>query len=221
MNDQVFSIKAKKMGVRIAAFRQAKGFSIATLSQLAGIDESELKNVESGESSLSLPLIEWIALKIGVPADQLIEGEINQVQSGEVTPQLLEQFTTLRDKMIALILRKTRLDQNKSLEEIAEHRGMTVDALVEYESGSVPIPWPALESLLEEFEIPVTSFFSAPQIDGDAEMSPLNHNQHQDEMMEFVSNPTNQPYLELAKKLSEMDASKLRTIAETILEITY
>jgi hypothetical protein len=41
MNDQVFSIKAKKMGVRIAAFRQAKGFSTATLSELAGIDESE------------------------------------------------------------------------------------------------------------------------------------------------------------------------------------
>ena len=222
MNDQVLSIKAKKMGVRLAAYRQARGFSLATVSKWAGIDISELEKVESGESSLSMPILEWIAVKMGIPADQLIEGDLNQVQSTEVDPVLRDQFTTLRDKMIALILKKTRLEQNKSLEETAKKCGFSVNILEGYESGAAPIPWPELESLLEEYGIAVTSLFSPSHADEDVVLNPRESvDKSQDEMVDFVRNPANQAYLELAKKLSEMDASKLRTIAETILEITY
>lgn len=41
-----------------------------------------------------------------------------------------------------------------------------------------------------------------------------------DEIRNFINNPVNQPYLELALKLSRMDAKKLREIAESLLEIT-
>jgi hypothetical protein len=33
--------------------------------------------------------------------------------------------------------------------------------------------------------------------------------------------PVNEPYIALAKKLSELPANKLRSIAEGLLEITY
>ncbi len=42
-----------------------------------------------------------------------------------------------------------------------------------------------------------------------------------DEIREFIDHPANLPYLELAKRLSELDAAKLRAIAEDLLEITY
>jgi transcriptional regulator with XRE-family HTH domain len=41
-----------------------------------------------------------------------------------------------------------------------------------------------------------------------------------DELKEFISKPINLPFLELAMKLSRMDAKKLREIAEGLLEIT-
>ncbi len=41
-----------------------------------------------------------------------------------------------------------------------------------------------------------------------------------EEIHDFINNPVNQPYLELALKLSRMDAKKLREIAESLLEIT-
>ncbi|NIP32622.1 MAG: hypothetical protein GWN00_13130, partial [Aliifodinibius sp.] len=41
-----------------------------------------------------------------------------------------------------------------------------------------------------------------------------------EELQEFIAKPVNQPYLELAKKLSELSADRLRGIAEGILEIT-
>ncbi len=41
------------------------------------------------------------------------------------------------------------------------------------------------------------------------------------DMQAFLINPVNIPYLETAKKLSEMDVEKLRQVAENILDITF
>ena len=41
------------------------------------------------------------------------------------------------------------------------------------------------------------------------------------EMQQFVEKPVNQPYLEIAMRLSELPVDKLRTLAESLLEITY
>jgi hypothetical protein len=40
-------------------------------------------------------------------------------------------------------------------------------------------------------------------------------------MRDFVAEPINGAYLETAMHLSEMDAQRLRTIAESLLEITF
>jgi len=37
----------------------------------------------------------------------------------------------------------------------------------------------------------------------------------------FISKPVNLPYLELAMRLSDLSAEKLRGVAEGLLEITY
>jgi hypothetical protein len=41
------------------------------------------------------------------------------------------------------------------------------------------------------------------------------------ELQAFVSQPINKPYLELARKLSDMSTDKLRSVAEDLLDITF
>ena len=41
-----------------------------------------------------------------------------------------------------------------------------------------------------------------------------------EEMQNFVCQPVNRPYLELAMKLSDMSREKLRAVAEGLLDIT-
>ena len=41
------------------------------------------------------------------------------------------------------------------------------------------------------------------------------------ELRQFVAQPVNRPYLELAMKLSDMSKEKLRSVAENILDITF
>jgi hypothetical protein len=51
----------------------------------------------------------------------------------------------------------------------------------------------------------------------------IDHHFHElpTDVQEFVIKPVNIKYLEVAMKLSRMPASKLRSIAEALLEITY
>jgi hypothetical protein len=41
------------------------------------------------------------------------------------------------------------------------------------------------------------------------------------ELRQFVAQPVNRPYLELAMRLSNMSKDKLRSVAENILDITF
>jgi len=225
MNTQLISIKAKKFGVRLAAFRQKKGLTTEILSQWTGISNETLKRIEQGDSTITLPEIEMIALKLGFSTETLISGEIQDQPVSTQNEVMVLQYAGLRNRMIAIVLRKTRMEQNQPLEMIAAHCGLEPDELDQYESGSQPVPLPILECLCSEYQIPVLSLIAqkpSPEPSSNVEVSSNEPNENlPEEVSQFVNNPANLPYLELARKLSELDAAKLRNIAEGLLEITY
>lgn len=225
MNTQLLSIKAKKFGVRLTSFRLKKGLTTEVLSQWTGISDEKLKKIEQGESTISLPEIELIALKLGFSTESLLTGEIQDQSVKKPDEITVHQYASLRDRMIALTLRKTRMEQNRSLESISAQCGIEPIELEQYEFGNMPLPMPIIECLCTEYQIPVISLVSqktttksSPAME---ESSSASEENLPSEISQFVNNPANLPYLELARKLSEMDAVKLRGIAEGLLEITY
>jgi len=225
MNNQLLSIKAKKFGVRLAGFRQKKGISTEALSMWTGITKEELGKIECGESAISLPLIELIALKLGLMTETLINGKLDNNGDLSTGEQFNQQYSALRDRMIALTLRKTRTEQNKTVTEVASHCDIDEIEIEQYELGSEPIPWPVLERLCEEYQLPITSLVTSLSTNEEQprqNSTPANDSTHiPTELIGFIQNPVNLPYLELAKRLSEFDAAKLRSIAEGLLEITH
>jgi transcriptional regulator with XRE-family HTH domain len=225
MNSKLLTLKAKKFGVRLAGFRQKKGVSTETLSQWTGIPIDELKKIECGESTISLPLIELIALKLGLMTDTLLAGELENHHNPSTDDSFRNNYSALRDRMISLTLRKTRQEQKKNPETVAEKCGLTVQELEQFETGRTSIPWPILECLCEEYQLQINSLItdiSHTEIKPKKEKSTSSVINHLPEpIREFVQNSANLPYLELARRLSEMDAAKLRGIAEGLLEITY
>ena len=225
MNTQLLSIKAKKFGVRLAAFRQKKGLSTEVLSLWTGISNEKLQAIEHGDSTVTLPEIELIAMKLGFSTETLIAGDLQDLIATKMDEGAVKQYAGLRDRMIALNLRKTRLDQNKTLESVSAQCGLEADELDQFESGSKPVPVPILELLCTEYQIPLLSLIpQKPESDPsstDLTATSESYENLPEEVAEFVNNPANLPYLELARKLSELDAAKLRSIAEGLLEITY
>jgi len=88
-----------------------------------------------------------------------------------------------------------------------------------------PLPYPLLKEIAAELELDLPMLHS-PHLtstqQGEKPTSPPQEfNELPAELVDFINKPINRPYLELAKKLSEMSVDKLRNIAESLLEITY
>ncbi len=90
--------------------------------------------------------------------------------------------------------------------------------------GERSVPVPELEVLCSELGGSMENFFdqSGPVGQWMANQRALREFSNlPPELQEFVCQPINRPYLELARNLSEMSAEKLRSVAEGLLNITY
>lgn len=96
-------------------------------------------------------------------------------------------------------------------------------SLKQYELGAAGIPTPDLEAICLALDIPLSTCFD--------QHGPIGKWRNQQETIQkfdlepdaqhFVTQPVNRPYLELARRLSELNVEKLRAVAEGLLEITF
>ena len=107
---------------------------------------------------------------------------------------------------------------------LAEKSGLPEATLTKYETGQTPIPLPDLEIIAAALDTPLDSYFD--------KKGPIGQQRSQQELLqefvklpielqEFICKPVNRPYLDLAVRLSLLDALKLRAVAESLLEITF
>lgn len=222
MNPTLMTIRTKKLGVLMRSARLTCCKGLEECAEAIGVSASDLNSYELGERSPSLPELEMLTFYLQIPLDffwgnELLKGNGHQRQ---LDPQ---QLRSLRQRMIGALVRKARTEAGLTLEELSEKVSMPVEHLTAYELGEEAVPLPELELLAKTFNTsirdfqdksgPVGSWFTKQRILSDfQELSP--------ELQSFASKPVNQPYLEVAKRLSEMQVEKLRDVAEVLLEIT-
>jgi transcriptional regulator with XRE-family HTH domain len=216
------SIRSKKLGVLLRNARLVRHKSIEDCAQALAIAPDTWQSYELGEQSPSLPEIELFAYYLDLPVEHfwrqtgLLDPHDNR---RPVEPQ---QLLTIRQRVVGVLLRRSRVQAQLTVDELAEKTGIPLERLKEYEMGQ-PIPLPDLEALAMALDISVRQFLdlSGPvgiwfarqrAVKDFQDLSP--------ELQSFVVKPINRPFIELAQRLSEMDVSKLRTVAEGLLEIT-
>jgi hypothetical protein len=89
--------------------------------------------------------------------------------------------------------------------------------------GERPISVPELETILVVMGSRIENFFDQSGPVGEWMTGQLAMQKFMElpkELQNFVCQPVNRPYLELAMKLSEMSREKLRSVAEGLLDIT-
>jgi len=115
------------------------------------------------------------------------------------------------------------METGTSLKSLSQQSGISTSRLTKYEKGENPIPLAVLEGLLGLLNENIEKF-----IDKDGPIGQwLDEGKAIQEFLElpeelrmFVCKPINKPYLELALSLSGMSTEKLRSVAETLLDIT-
>ncbi len=230
MESQLSSIKMKKMGMKLAMTRQNSGYTLVDLSRETGIDTVALAAFEQGASNPSLPQLESLATTFGRSIDELISEIPLEIKKKSFDTIGLLRREKLHDRMIGLQVKKHRLDQHVSIETLALACGITRSEMEAYESGLSSIPFLVLVAICHELGISYEMFISSKPAaisETNKAEEPQQQVQSQypvldlpEELQEFISKPVNLPFVELAQKMSEMDAKKLRQIAESILEIT-
>jgi transcriptional regulator with XRE-family HTH domain len=170
-----------------------------------------------------LPELETLVYYLELPIDHFWSNESLSDAPERISELDLPRQTGLRHRMIGALLRQERMSASLSMKSVAEQTGVSTSRLKRYELGERPIPLPELEVILKVLGGRIETFFDQGGPIGQWMTHQKAIQQFLDmpvELQNFVCQPINRPYLDLARKLSDMSTDKLRSVAEDLLDIT-
>ncbi|MGD8405191.1 MAG: helix-turn-helix transcriptional regulator [Anaerolineales bacterium] len=217
------TLRAKKLGILIRDARLASRRSVKDCANAIDVTTGIFKAYEEGRKAPSLPELETLVYYLELPIDHFWSDKSISDAPERVTELDLPRLSNLRHRMIGALLRQERMNASLSMKSVAEQSGISTRRLKNYEMGERPIPLPELEVLLNILGGRVETFFDQGGPIGLWMTQQKAVQQFLDmpvELQNFVCQPVNRPYLDLARKLSEMSTEKLRSVAEDLLDIT-
>lgn len=222
--DSNISSRAEQIGRRLKSFRETKRLKMSEVTALLGITQSRYKAYEKGISIPSLPELEILTIYFNIPISSLLAHDDQPVEEIIVDSVQTRKFMQLRQRIIATRLKKALDDAEISRTDIANGLGIKPKELSSYLSGKKPIPLAMLEVLSRIAAITIQSFFGTHGVVGErlsqAERI-AGFKQLPSELQDFIAQPINRPYVDLAQRLSSLPVNKLRSIAEGLLDITF
>jgi transcriptional regulator with XRE-family HTH domain len=221
---EAMAIRSKIIGVLLRHARTQAGKSQKDCAAVLGCSSDMVSQFEHGRRDIALPQLEVLAYFLDLPITYFWEKDAIPEEEEEMD-RPVEEIMTIRRKIIGVLLSQARLDAGKSQKQCAEALSCSVERISQYEQGQRDIPLPELEALADFLDVPINHFL-------DEQMSPLSKEaptvrdgetfaELPPDIIDFVSNPTNIFYLQIAMKLSTLSVDTLRHIAETLLEITF
>jgi transcriptional regulator with XRE-family HTH domain len=213
--------RAKILGELMRDARLRAGRSINDCARVLGISDEQFSQIETGGHTPSLPDLEVLAMYLHVPMAYFWGSA-----SVEIPDEIdFGGFTNIRHRIIGALLKRARLQSNRSIEEIAAHIGGTVEQVQDYETGKTAVPLFDLDRIGKYLGVNLDYFSDEPR-------GPLAEHEAGQKMQkrfeelppeirQFVVEPINLSYVQIAMRLSELDVKQLRNIAEGLLDITF
>ena len=218
------TLRSKTLGVLIQDARQASRFSVKECAEAISVSSGTYASYEKGTKAPSLPELETLSMFFNLSITHFWGTEAISDNPSPIEAIDLSRLGELRQRMIGALLRQERRKAGYSMKALAKEAGLPKSRIISYELGERSIPVPELEILVSLLGSNIANFFdqSGPigrwliqqnAVTDFLDLSP--------ELQSFVCQPINRPYLELARKMSDFSAEKLRTVAEGILDITF
>ena len=217
------TLRTKKLGLLIRDARMTERRTIQECSAAIGIPAALFRAYEEGRRAPSLPELETLVYYLKLPINHFWGREVRSGAPSAMASIDLTRLIGLRQRMIGALLRQERNNSNVSLKRISEQTGISSARLKSYELGERPIPVPELETILAVIGSRVETFFDQSGPVGQWMANQKAMQKFLDlpyEIQDFICQPVNRPYLELAMKLSSMSKERLRSVAEGLLDIT-
>lgn len=223
MTNAQITIREKKLGLLIRDARMAERRSIKECSDAIGVKPGVFRAYEEGRRAPSLPELEALVFFLKIPISQFWGNETVSDAPEPLTHGDITLLIALRQRMIGALIRQERTNANMSIRHLSVETGISQSRLKTYELGERAISVPELESILSVMGSRIEDFFDQNGPVGEWMTGQLAMQKFMNlpkDVQDFVCQPVNRPYLELAMKLSSMSRDKLRSVAEGLLDIT-
>lgn len=221
---QSMQIRGRKLGLLILDARTSRSRPPEKCAKAMGVSLEDFQAIEAGEIHPTLPQIEALAYYLDIPLDHFWGNQVLGSGAGIEPAEPPSQLVQLRQRIIGTRLKMARVALNLSINDLANKTYISSDKIQQYETGLLPTPLPELELLAEALQMRFEDLFDQRGPIGKWRNDKAAIKQFLElpaEVREFIAKPINQPYLELALRLSDLNVEKLRGIAEGILEITF
>jgi transcriptional regulator with XRE-family HTH domain len=216
-------LRTRKLGVLIRGARLNTRKTMEECAEAIGVTRGVFRAYEEGRRAPSLPELEILIHFLNLSIDYFWGKDTLAGQDEDLELQDPTRLSAVRQRLIGVLLRQDRLNAGLSMKDLAERAGIPQSRLKAYELGQRPIPVPELEGLLEVLGGQVENYFdkNSPVGRWIAQREAVEQFlKLPTELQDFVAKPINLPYIELARKLSDLSRERLRSVAEDLLEIT-
>jgi transcriptional regulator with XRE-family HTH domain len=223
MTNAQITIREKKLGLLIRDARMAERRSIKECADAIGVKAGVFRAYEEGRRAPSLPELEALVFFLKIPISQFWGNETVSDAPAPLTYEDITRLIALRQRMIGALIRQERTNANMSIRNLSTETGISQPRLKSYELGERTVSVPELESILAVMGSRIEVFFDQNGPVGEWMTGQLAMQKFMNlpkDLQDFVCQPVNRPYLELAMKLSSMPRDKLRSVAEGLLDIT-
>jgi len=216
------SIRSKKLGVLIKDARLFIGKTKKECGQMIGISGGAFNSIENGKRSISLPELEILANNFSLPIKYFFQDEL-QTEKDQSDLLFNPEEINSSNVKISEVISQAFSESNMTYKKLLEKTGVSGSRMKKYERGDSAVPIPELEILCNLFNIWIYDLIDDSTGSGKKaiENQAVEAFRKLDPaLQDFISKPVNNPYLEVAKKLSSLSSEQLRSIAEGLLEIT-
>ena len=224
LSTQEVELRKKILGVRIRHARTRAGLNLKEVGKALGLSVDTIADMEFGRCDVSLPQLEALALIFNIPVTFFWSDDV--IAEPNLTYPTQEAMM-LRQRIVGTLLRQARTQSGRTQEDLAGVIGVPASKISEFEFGQSAIPLQDLEALSQYLKVSLDYFLDqgiaphaatrqAPTLDEISDYAQLSP-----EVKNFISNPANTLYINIAMKLSKLSANTLREMAEGLLEVTY
>lgn len=221
-DQQARMLRTKMIGALIRKTRQDEGTSVEDTAQAIALNPSVLDEYESGQRGISLPDLELLCQHFEVDIRDILANKAPGKKASSkkaAQDQKPDVLRSLRQRIVAAQLRKLRQEQVTEISVVAEGVGLSPESLEPYERGTQPIPLPELEALSSYYKVPFDHFMvqeePAPEEPEASPSEPVL--ELPDDLLAFVRDPENIPYLRLAAAMRQMPDEELRRFARSLI----
>ena len=218
------TIRTKTLGVLMYDARQAARLGLKDCAEAINVSSGTYRAYEQGRKAPSLPELEALSMFFNLPISHFWGTDAISDAPSPIEKIDLPRLVGLRQRMIGALLRQARRKAGYSMKALGSEGGIPQSRIKAYELGERPIPLPELEILLLVLGSSVEDFLDQSGPIGQwmtRQNAIVDFLELPPELQEFVCQPINRPYLELAHKLSDLSADRLRSVAEGLLDITF